>query len=97
MLTIKKANLASSKTVNIHTTLTSVTDTDPSDITGDLNGTIKWGDGSSSSLTLSGGDGSFTVHSWHQYSAAGTYKASVRIEDEATGTVAKGTVKLIVS
>jgi Beta-lactamase enzyme family len=96
-LTIKKANLASSKAVNIHTTLTSVTDTDPSDITGDLNGTIKWGDGSSSSVTLSGGDGSFTVHSWHQYSAAGTYKASVRIEDEATGTVAKGTVKLIVS
>ena len=97
ILTIKKAKLTASKTVDIRTLLTSVTDTDPTDITGDLNGTINWGDGSSSSVTLSGGHGSFQVHGWHQYSAAGTYKASVQIEDEATGNVANGTVKLIVS
>ena len=96
-LAVKKETLTSSQTVAIGTTLTSVTDTDPTDIAADLNGTINWGDGSSSSLTLSGGHGSFQVHGWHEYSAAGTYKASVQMEDEATGNSANGTVKLIVS
>ena len=96
-LMVKKDKVTSSQTVAVGTTLTSVTDTDPTDIAADLNGTINWGDGSSSSLTLSGGHGSFQVHGWHEYSAAGTYKASVQIKDEATGKSANGTVKLIVS
>ena len=43
MLMIEKAKLAASQTVDIRTTLTSVSDTDPTDITADLNGTINWG------------------------------------------------------
>lgn len=97
VLQVKKAELNTKKTVDIGTTLTTVSDTDPTDITEDLNGTIKWGDGTSSFLTISGGDGSFQVHGWHVYSGTGTYKAVIRVEDEATGVIAKRSLTVIVS
>jgi Beta-lactamase enzyme family len=96
-LQIKKAVLDTPKTVDIGTTLTDVSDADPSDITEDLSGTIKWGDGGSSFLTVSRGEGWFQIHGWHKYAAAGTYRAQIRMVNEATGEVAKRTLTVIVS
>jgi Beta-lactamase enzyme family len=96
-LKIKKAVLSTQKTVDIGTTLTDVTDADPTDITEDLNGTVKWGDGGSSFLTVSGGEGSFQLHGWHRYAARGTYRAQIKMVNEATGVVAKRTLTVIVS
>jgi hypothetical protein len=96
-LQVKKAQLRTGKTIDIGTAITQVTDTDPTDISADLNGTINWGDGVSSFLTVSGGDGSFSVHGGHKYSAPGTYTASVRVEDMATGVTAQKRLTVVVS
>jgi hypothetical protein len=46
--------------------------------------TINWGDGTTSTGTISGGSGSFTVNGTHSYAAAGTYPIAVAIT--AVGT-----------
>jgi hypothetical protein len=96
-LHVKRSQLSTGKTIGIGATLTKVTDTDPTDITGDLNGTISWGDGDTSFLTISGGEGSFLVHGWHKYAAPGTYTASVRVEDMTTGITVKQKLTVVVS
>jgi len=50
--------------------LASFTDNDPSDGAGGLTAAINWGDGSSSSGTISGGNGTFLVSGSHVYDDA---------------------------
>jgi hypothetical protein len=89
--------LSSGLNVDIGTALASVADTDTADIAPDFLGTIAWGDGSTSIATLSGGNGHFTVHGWHTYAAPGTYKAKIKVKNEASKQAAGLKVIITVS
>lgn len=83
--------------VGIATTLATVADKDSTDIEQDVLGTIFWGDGSSSFATLTGGNGTFTVHGWHSYASPGRYKASIVVKDVGSGKVSKHSIRITVS
>jgi hypothetical protein len=59
----------------------SFTDPDTASTAGEYSATIDWGDGSSTSGTVSGSSGSFTVNGTHTYADEGTNKVSVTIKD----------------
>jgi len=62
-------------------------DTDTSTAPDGFTATIDWGDGSTSSGTVSGSGGSFTVSGTHTYNAApGNYPVSVTLSDDSPGT-----------
>jgi hypothetical protein len=56
------------------------TDGNPNGKAGDFSATISWGDGTSSSGTVSGA-GPFTVNGTHTYAAGGFYPVSVSVSD----------------
>jgi hypothetical protein len=63
-----------------------MTDRDRTGIPADLVGEIRWGDRSANTFaTLSGGNGSFSVHGWHSYKAAGVYRVTITITDVESG------------
>ncbi|MBV9247810.1 MAG: S-layer family protein [Acetobacteraceae bacterium] len=53
---------------------------------GDLLATISWGDGTSSTGTVSGGKGAFTVSGSHVYNVDGDHQVSVTLAENAPGT-----------
>ena len=63
------------------TELASFTDTALSDTPAAFSATIDWGDGSTSSGTIIGGDGSFTVEGGHTYADEGAFPLGVTITD----------------
>jgi hypothetical protein len=96
-LHVSGTNISSGVNVDIGATLATVSDTDPADIAPDLQGTISWGDGTTSFATLSGGSGKFTVHGWHTYPSPRKYKVKVTVRDMGSGKSAKGHLKIMVS
>jgi FG-GAP-like repeat len=63
------------------------TDTTLAEPASDLSATISWGDGASSSGTVSGGHGLFTVSGTHTYATAGLDTYTVTLSDDAPSTV----------
>jgi len=94
---------ASARTVKSHlnvgvaTTLAKLTDSDKTDIGQDLDGTITWGDGATSFVTINGGDGQFTVHGWHAYKHKGNYNAMIDIKDQFGGKSTNATFTISAS
>src|SRR6185437_10305667 len=76
------------------TTIATFTDTDPVDPASDFTASIHWGDGTSSSGTVSGSGGAFTVTGGHTYADEGSDPASVVITrtDDARTTTPSGSV-----
>jgi hypothetical protein len=64
----------------------SFTDTNTVTAATDFSATIDWGDGATSSGTVSGGNGNFTVNGSHVYANVGTYPVAVNVQDDAPGT-----------
>jgi hypothetical protein len=67
----------------------------------DFSATIDWGDGTTTSGTITGGNGNFTVtavgNNGHAYAAEGTFGLMVTIKDDAPGTaVAKASAVVTV-
>ncbi len=62
------------------------TDTDTINVAGDFAATINWGDGTTTSGTVSGGSGTFTVSGSHTYTHAGHENMTVTLADDAPGT-----------
>jgi FG-GAP-like repeat len=75
---------------NIHHAFSGVvatfSDTDTANVAGDFNATINWGDGTTTSGTVSGGSGSFAVSGTHQYAHPGHENVTVTLTDDAPGT-----------
>jgi FG-GAP-like repeat len=66
----------------------------PANDAGDFSASIDWGDGQTTSGTLSGGSGSLTVNGQHTYAAAGQDTVKVTLADDAPGS-AKATATTI--
>src|SRR5207247_10407796 len=58
----------------------------PDNTASDFTATIDWGDGTTTSGTVSGGSGTFTVSGNHTYADEGNYDTTVVIADDAPGT-----------
>jgi hypothetical protein len=65
------------------TTVASFTDTNTSDTAGTFTASIDWGDGTKTTGTVSGGNGSFTVTGGHTYADEGSFPVGVTITDTA--------------
>jgi hypothetical protein len=61
-------------------------DTDTANVPGDFTATIKWGDGTTTSGTVSGGSGTLSVSGTHTYAHAGHENVTVTLNDDAPGT-----------
>jgi hypothetical protein len=77
-------------------------DTDTANVAGDFAALIDWGDGQTTTGTVSGGNGSFTVAGSHTYAAAGQDTVKVTLADDAPGTAsatatATATVNQVIS
>jgi N-acetylneuraminic acid mutarotase len=85
-------------TTSLHTTegslygtvLTKFTDGNTADTTANFTATISWGDGNSSSGTVSGSGGQFTVSGQHAYAEEGNYPLSVLIAADNGDSVTAG-------
>jgi hypothetical protein len=85
--------VAQGQAISGDTTLTNVqvatfTDTDTVAVTGDFIAAIDWGDGTTSTGTITGSNGSFAVSGTHAYAAAGHDTITVAVTDTAPGTAA---------
>jgi hypothetical protein len=67
-------------------TVGNFTDTDTASVASDFTATINWGDGTTTTGTVSGGAGSFHVGGPHAYANVGTYSVVVTLNDDAPGT-----------
>ncbi|HEX5446523.1 MAG TPA: DUF4214 domain-containing protein, partial [Pirellulales bacterium] len=77
--------------------LATFTDTTyPDNVPGDFLAVIDWGDGTTTSGTVSGTPGSFTVSGSHLYTEEGVKTAAIVLADDAPGT-ATGTATAIVN
>ncbi len=61
-------------------------DTDRASRPSDFTATIDWGDGTTTTGDVSGGNGAFTVAGTHSYTAAGQDTVTVTLADDAPGT-----------
>jgi hypothetical protein len=62
------------------------TDSDTANVAGDFTATVDWGDGQTTTGTVSGSGGSFTVSGAHAYTATGNDTLKVTLTDDAPGT-----------
>jgi len=72
-------------------------DTNTSAVAGGFNSSIDWGDGSTSSGTISGSGGSFSVSGTHAYADEGSFTVRVTLMDDAPGSAsaaASGTLNV---
>jgi hypothetical protein len=60
----------------------------PTNLASDFTARIDWGDGTTSSGTVSGGAGTFDVAGDHLYKASGKFTLSVELSDDTPGTAA---------
>ena len=65
------------------------TDADPAGTLSDYTATITWGDGSSSSATITKGTSSFTATGTHHYAKKGTYSVTLTITDQGGSQLTK--------
>jgi RHS repeat-associated protein len=68
--------------------LATYTDPDTNDSPANMTATVSWGDGSTSSAVVSGGNGSFSVAADHAYSEPGDYAVMVLLQGDGARSVA---------
>ena len=80
--------IAASEGATFTSTVATLSDSNAATTASDLTATINWGDGSSSTGTVLGSAGSFSVTATHVYGDEGTFNATVVVVDDAAGAVA---------
>ena len=63
--------------------LATFTDTSASDLASIFTVSVDWGDGNTTSATVTGGNGSFNVYGTYTYLTAGTYPVTVTVADQS--------------
>jgi len=91
-LTASGMNISSMEGVSFSGQVASFSDTDPGALLGDFSATINWGDGQTSTGTITtGAGGSFVVSGGHTYAEDGNFAVSVNIMDVGGASVAAPT------
>jgi len=85
-LTAVGTSIAATATATFTGTVATFTDSFTGASAAVFTATINWGDGSSSTGTVTGSAGAFTVSGSHVYSAVGTDSVSVSVSDVSPGT-----------
>src|SRR6185437_15960747 len=85
-LTAHATSFAATTHVAFSGAVATFTDTDTITPAGDFIASIDWGDGTSSTGTVSGGSGTFTVSGGHTFTAAASDSVKVTLTDDAPGT-----------
>jgi PKD repeat protein len=70
-------------------------DTNAGNVAGDFTASIDWGDGTTTTGTVSGGAGTFTVSGTHTYGDEGSFNAKVTLTDDAPGTATATAVSAV--
>jgi hypothetical protein len=86
VLTGSASNIARTEGQSFSGTLATFTDSYTHTTAANLNATINWGDGTSSTGTVTGSNGSFTVAGSHTYLDEGTFTTTVTLRESAPGT-----------
>ncbi|HEX7449313.1 MAG TPA: DUF4214 domain-containing protein, partial [Pirellulales bacterium] len=79
-------SIAATQGATFNGTVATFTDTNTAAVAGDFTATINWGDGSSSTGSVSLSNGTFTVAGTHVYTQVGTQSVSVVLADDSPGT-----------
>ena len=77
-------------------TVATVTDTGSSLAASAFTATINWGDGTSSTATVTGASGSYTVAGSHTYTEEGTFQATVSVTETAISATVSATTSATV-
>jgi hypothetical protein len=80
-ITATGKNVSGTEGAEVNGTVATFTDPDTSATASEYSASIEWGDGTTSSGTVSGGSGSFSVSGGHTYADEGTYPVAVKITD----------------
>ncbi|MGA2501594.1 MAG: hypothetical protein ABSH20_27960, partial [Tepidisphaeraceae bacterium] len=75
------AAIGAKQGVSFTTTVASVIDANPGETAGQIGALIKWGDGNTTSGSVSGANGSFSVSGTHTYALSGGYTITVTVTD----------------
>jgi outer membrane protein assembly factor BamB len=89
--------LGGTEAAKVSGTVASFTDPETKATASEYSATIEWGDGTSSSGTVSGGGGNFAVSGEHTYADEGSYTVKVVITDvdnESNGATTESTAKI---
>ncbi|HET9719862.1 MAG TPA: hypothetical protein VFP55_07285 [Solirubrobacteraceae bacterium] len=89
-ITVSPGTIAATTGTPFSGQVASFTDADPLTPASDYTASIQWGDGATTTGTITGSGGSFSVNGVHTYTAAGSYPLTVVVQ-ETDGTSATGT------
>ena len=97
-LTVTGQPLAATEGNSYSGVVASFTDPNTSAVAGDFSATISWGDGQTSTGTVtSNGAGGFNVTASNTYAEAGSYTATIAVQDNGTGGTGSGTAAATVA
>ncbi|HUY31900.1 MAG TPA: peptidylprolyl isomerase [Pirellulales bacterium] len=80
-LTLTAVSVSATEGHTVAGTMATFTDASATDTAGQFTATVNWGDGSSSTGTVSGSAGAFTVAGAHTYADEGGFTVSVQVTD----------------
>src|SRR5262249_20338815 len=80
-LTAAGASITATEGSSFSGVVATFSDANPGATLGDLSATISWGDGQTSTGTVSGNGGGFSVTGTHAYASSGPYTVTVKIAD----------------
>jgi hypothetical protein len=78
-------------------TIATFSDTDTFNVAGDFAASINWGDGTTTTGTVSGSNGSFNVNGSHTYTQTALETVKVKLTDDAPGTATATATSLILA
>src|SRR5581483_1953226 len=82
-LSVTATNFSAAEYTSFTGSVGSFTDVDTTKTAADFTATIDWGDGVTSSATVSGGSGSFTLSGPHTYADEGSYTVTLNVAENA--------------
>jgi len=86
VLTPHSANIAATVNHAFSGAVATFSDIDTANVAGDFTATINWGDGTTTTGTVVGSNGAFTVNGSHTYATAGQFTIHVQGADDSPGT-----------
>jgi len=94
-LTAAGSSISTTEGSGFSSTVATFTDANPLSTASDFSAAINWGDGSSSSGTITAGGSDFIVSGAHTYASVGTFTATVVITDVGGSTATADTTAVV--